>query len=277
MALYLFLMSFLITGLAPPQSSTASNIAPGDLVRRVVQHELKADNDDHTHWIYKDTVKIPAPPKEKTVIETPNGNLACLEQIDNHPLTPEQRSAEAQRIRAFVSDAGAQRKAQKASLADDRKSAELFAMLPDGFTFKTAETNGDQTKLTFEPNPAYHTHSMEQYVFHHMTGFVVLNTHEDRLVEISGRLPRGVEFGGGLLGRLDSGGTFDVQLTNVAPSVWKISRLKINMHGRLLFFKTIGDQQDETRSDFRKVPDGLSFTEAENMLMKQDGEANARK
>lgn len=219
--------------------------------------------------MYKDVTNIPAPAKEKTVVETGNGNLACLDRIDNRPLTPDQRSAEAERIREFVADASAQSRALKATTADDQKSTDLFRMLPDAFLFKAAEMRGDTERLTFEPNPAFHSHSMEEYVFHKMDGFIVVNTREMRLVEIAGTLTHGVEFAAGLLGHLDPGGTFDVQLIEVAPSVWKVSRLKVNMRGKVLFFKTVGDEEDEMRSGFRQVPDGITFTQAEQMLARK--------
>jgi hypothetical protein len=246
------------------------SLAPNELVRRVVDHELKADEGDHTNWIYRDVTNIPAPAKEKTVVETKEGDLACLNRIDNHPLTAAQRREEAQRIHDFVADASAQRKALSASNADDEKSTDLFRMLPNAFVFKVAETHGDTEKLTFEPNPEFRAHSMEQHVFHEMNGFVVVNTRQMRLVEIAGTLTHGVEFAGGLLGHLDPGGTFDVQLVEVAPTVWKVSRLKVDMRGKVLFFKTVGDQEDEVRSGFRQVPDGITFTQAEEMLAKNN-------
>jgi hypothetical protein len=249
------------------------NLAPNDLVQRVVQHELQADKDDHSHWMYTDAVNVPAPPREKTVVETQDGNLTCLDQIDNRPLSAEQRRAEVERIRDFVADASAQRRALSASDDDDQKSARLFAMLPDAFLFKAAETDGDTTKLTFEPNPAFHSHSMEEYVFHRMSGFVVVNTREERLVEIAGTLTHGVEFFGGLLGHLDPGGTFDVRLREVAPGAWKMTRLKVNMRGKALFFKTIGDQEDETRSGFHRMPDGITLAQAEELLVAPQGPA----
>ena len=110
---------------------------------------------------------------------------------------------------------------------------------------------------------------MEEYVFHKMDGYVIVNTKEDRLVEIAGTLTHGVEFFGGLLGHLDAGGTFDVRLAEVRPGIWKIARMKVNMHGKALFFKTIGDQEDETHSDFRQVPDGITLSQAEQLLLKQ--------
>lgn len=259
----------------PAQTPAAQSSSPNDLVRKVVEHELKADSEDRTHWMYRDVTGIPAPAREKTVVETGNGDLTRLDRIDNRPLTREQRSAESRRIHAFVGDTGAQLKALRASNADDQKSTDLFRMLPDAFLFKNAEKKGDTQKLTFEPNPEYRARSLEAYVFHRMSGYIVVNTREMRLVEIAGALTHGVEFAGGLLGHLDPGGTFDVRLTEVAPEVWKVCRLKVNMHGRVLFFKTVGDQEDETRSDFHQVPDGVTFSQAEKMLTKDDADSRS--
>lgn len=148
-------------------------------------------------------------------------------------------------------------------------------MLPNAFVFQYAGTSGDNIKLTFHPNPKFDSHSSESYVFHKMDGFVIVNAKEQRLVEISGRLTHRVEFGGGLLGHLDAGGTFDVQREEVVPGHWAITRLKVNMNGRILFFKTISEQQDETDSNFQRIPDSTTLAEARLMAQKQAGSTPA--
>jgi hypothetical protein len=262
--------ALLLAGLAAPAAVTPSqNLSPNELVRKVVYHELDAEDHDHTLWMYEDVTNYPPPRKEKMVVETHQGQLTCLEEVNGQPLTADQRSAEQQRIHNFVADASAQRRAQQASRADDQKSTQLFSILPDAFIFQYGERQGDNLKLTFHPNPGFRSHTMEEYVFHKMDGYIIVNTREDRLVEIAGTLTHGVEFFGGLLGHLDPGGTFDVHLTEVKPGLWEIDRLKVNMHGRALFFKTIGDQEDEVHSDFRQLPDGITLAQAELLLRKQ--------
>jgi hypothetical protein len=41
------------------------------------------------------------------------------------------------------------------------------------------------------------------------------------------------------------------------------------MRGKALFFKTISVQQDEMRSDFRRVPDNLTLAEAAEELQRR--------
>ena len=271
-------VAFLISLLLPIATLTAQapstpSLAPNDLVRRVITNEIKADNDDHSHWMYQVQINVPAPKKTHTIVETQKGNIDYLDEIDGRPLTPQQKSAEDRRIQRFVSDPDQQRKARKSNEADDKKSAQLFAMLPDAFIFQYAGATGDNMKLTFHPNPDFTSHSAESYVFHKMDGFVIVNTKENRLVEISGTLTHGVEFAGGLFGHLDAGGAFDVRREEIAPGNWAITKLKVNMKGKALFFKTIGSQQDEIHSHFQRVPDSTTLAQAEDLAQKKSGEA----
>jgi hypothetical protein len=45
--------------------------------------------------------------------------------------------------------------------------------------------------------------------------------------------------------------------------------LHVNLHGKALFFKTIGVQQNEVRYDFEPVRDDLTLAEAAEQLEKQ--------
>jgi hypothetical protein len=263
-----FLTLFFSTILAA-QAPNPPVPSANDLVRKIVKHELEAQSQDHVHWMFQVVKRIPAPAKTRTVIETKGGNLDYLEEIDGHPLTPDQRRTEDERIDRFVHDPGEQRKARRASSNDDEQSTRLFSMLPDAFIFTVTETKGDTTRLTFQPNPDFHSHSAQEYVMHKMDGFIVVNTRQKRLVEISGRLTHGVEFAGGLLGHLDPGGTFDVRQQEIVPGLWEITKLKVDMHGRVLFFKTIGDQEDESHSQFRRLADDITLADAEQLLQKQ--------
>jgi hypothetical protein len=260
---------------AAQQPSVQFGMAPNDLVRKVVASEIKADAQDQSHWMFQVVTNVPSPSKTQAVVETKNGNITYLEGIDGHPLTPQQRTREDQRVHQFVADPDQQSKARRAGDDDDKKSAQMFAMLPDAFIFQYAQTRGDTVKLTFHPNPGFTSHSSEAYVFHKMDGFVIVNTRENRLVEISGVLTHGVEFLGGLLGHLDPGGTFDVRRQEIAPGHWAIISLKVDMRGKALFFKTIGVQQDEVHSHFQRVPDSTTLAQAEAIALKQPAHSSA--
>jgi hypothetical protein len=145
----------------------------------------------------------------------------------------------------------------------------MLKMLPEAFIYSYGSRQGDRVQLNFRPNPHFRAHGFEQEVFHAMDGSLWVDEKQNRLAEINGRLTNGVKFMGGLLGHLDKGGTFDVKQELVAPGYWELTMLNVHMTGRVLFFKTIGEQQEFYRKDFKRVSDNLSFAQAEEMLKRE--------
>jgi len=260
------------------QSTPADNkLSASELLRRAVDGELKGQADDHTHWLYQ--VKETHSGKEeiKCVVQTKQGDLDRLLAVDGQPLTPEQQKREDRRIASLLNKPDAPKKRQHAQQKDARETEDLFRMLPQALTVKYGERKDDLVELLFEPNPNFDPPTREASVFHSMEGRIWISLKEDRLAEIDGHLIREVKFGGGLLGYLDKGGEFHVKQSEVSPRHWEISVLHVNMHGKALFFKTISVQQDESRSNFRPVPDDLTLAQAAEELQKQSGVTSAQK
>lgn len=251
------------------QNAGEQNGSANELVKATVQNELKAIDNDHTHWRYRLETRKDGTTETEEVVETPHGNLMRLVARNGQPLSPEEQKQEDQKLQKFVSDTGAQQKQRHDLDEDEHKTRDLLAMLPDALTYSYAGRQGNRTKLTFQPNPHFHPPSREAKVFAAMQGQMVIDTREHRLVEFSGRLMHPVKFGGGLLGDLHAGGTFDVRQQEVGPGHWEISLLKVNIKGKALFFKTISVQQDETHSNFKRVPDDLTLAQAQDLIKKQ--------
>jgi hypothetical protein len=254
---------FCITAYA--QSSNDA-LPAGELLRRAVDGELKAQAADHTEWKYQARVRDDGRDQVKTVIETHEGDLERLRSVNGQPLTPEQEKQEDDRIENLIHNRREQRKLRHEKEEDGQKTERLFKMLPDAMTARYGRREGDLVEILFTPNPNFHPPSHEAAVFHGMEGRIWVNARENRLAEIEGRLMETIKFGGGLLGHLDKGGEFHVKQSEVGPGHWEITLMHVNMHGRILFFKTIGVQQDETQTDFQRVPDNLTLAQAEEDL-----------
>jgi hypothetical protein len=250
-------------------SAGQQGASANELARSTVQNELKAIDEDHTHWMYRLETHKSGTTETKEVVETPHGNVMRLVARNGQPLSPEEQKKEDQNVQKFVSDPGAQQKQRQDLDQDEHKTRDLLAMLPEALTYTYAGREGNRTKLNFEPNPNFHPPSREARVFNAMQGEMVIDTKEHRLVEFSGHLMHPVKFGGGLLGDLAAGGSFDVRQQEVGPEHWEISLLKVNMNGKALFFKTISVHQDERHSDFKRVPDELTLAQAEDLVSKQ--------
>jgi hypothetical protein len=246
-----------------------AGLSAGELLRRVVDSELKAQANDHAHWMYEIKAGVSGKEQVKVAVQTREGYLDRLRFVNGQPITPEQEKQEDERIARLLKRPDEQKKQRRAQEEDARQTERLFKILPDAVTARYGKRQGELVEILFEPNPNFHPSSHQAAVFHAMAGRIWINARENRLVEIEGRLTRGVKFGGGLFGHLDKGGEFHVKQSEVAPGYWEITLLHVNMHGKALFFKTIAVQENEIRSNFRRVPDNLTLAEAAEQLQRQ--------
>jgi hypothetical protein len=251
------------------QNAGQQNGSANELVKATVQNELKAIDNDHTHWMYQTESRKNGVTVTEEVIETPHGNLTRVVARNGKPLSPDEQKQEDAKVQKFVSDTAAQQKQRHDLDQDEHKTRDLLAMLPDALTYTYAGREGNRTRLTFKPNPHFHPPSREAKVFAAMQGQMLIDTRQHRLVEFSGHLSKPVKFGGGLLGDLDAGGAFDVRQQETGPGHWEISLLKVNIKGKALLFKTINEQQDERHSHFKRIPDNLTMAQAYDLAKKR--------
>jgi len=253
-----------ISAAQPPQ------IPANDLVRKVINNELQAGDRDRTRWMYRLESQKPNGSKQvDQVVETVEGSLRRPILIDGHEPSPQQQQQADQGNRKLAQDPTALRKSRKQSREDQERTQKMLKTLPDAFLFSYAEQQGDLVKLNFVPNPKYEPPTMEAQVFRALEGYIWVNGKQARLAEIAGHLTRKVKFGGGFLGHLDSGGTFDVKESEVAAGCWKLSQLDVHMTGRVLLLRTISEQHKESRSDFQRIPDNLTLAQAADLLQKR--------
>ena len=246
-----------------------SQVPANDLVRQVVNNELQVENQEHSRWMYRlESQKANGSKEVDQVIETNEGSLRRPILIDDREPTPQEQLQADQHNREFIQDPTALRKARKQGMEDQERTQKMLKALPDAFLFSYVEEQGDLVKMNFVPNPKFTPPSREAEVFHALEGYMWVNRKQVRLAEIAGHLTRKVKFGGGLLGHLDSGGTFDVRKSEVAAGCWKLSQLNVHMTGRVLFFRTISEDQRESRSDFKHMPDNLTLAQAAVLLQK---------
>jgi hypothetical protein len=269
--LVLLLSSYISLAQAPDLNAAP----PNDLVRRVVGNELKSEQQDHSHWSFRLSTYKPGGQSEvDDVIETKDGDLNRPILVNGHPVSEQQRRQADAHIQQLVHNPAPLRKSRQDEDQDAARSQRLLKMLPDAFIFKYGERHGDLVQLNFSPNPSFRPRTHEAEVFHAMQGCIWVDARQQRLAGISGRLMHEVKFGGGFLGHLNPGGTFEVKQAPVARGYWELTLLKVQMTGKALFFKTIGVQQNYTRSDFKQVPDNLSLAKAAEMLQQQQTTAS---
>jgi len=261
-------LCILLSRFASAQSvgGQGSEVPANELVRHVVANELKAEQQDRSHWSFRLEHEPNGQNEVDQVVDTKDGDLQRPLLINDRALTAEQQQKSDKRIQQFVLKPAALQKSLNEKNQDAARSQRLLKMLPDAFHFTYGEHRGDLIQLKFSPNPSFHPSTHEAEVFHAMEGTVCVNGKQARVEEITGHLIHEVKFAGGLLGHLNKGGTFDVKQAEVAPGYWELTFLKVQMKGKALFFKTIGVEQNYSRSDFRQVPDDLTLAQAADVL-----------
>jgi hypothetical protein len=165
-------------------------------------------------------------------------------------------------------------KQKRDGVQDGKNAEELLRMLPDAFNWKMQSEDAQKITLHFEPNPNFSPPDMQGRVLGRMAGELVVDKGQNRIITISGKLTEDVTIGWGLLGRLHEGGTFRVERREVSPGLWQITETHVHIQGRALFFKNIGQQQDEVQTEFTQVPYGTTLEQAVEMSKPTNGTAN---
>jgi hypothetical protein len=263
-------IAFLSAGVAFSQSVEADlAISANDLARAVVANELRAQDENHSRWMYRVDREEQGKKKAKEVVQTGQGSLDRLVAVDGHPLNAREQQDERERIKNLIRNAAEQQRLEQTKKKDAEQCKAFFKMIPDALTFSYAGRDGELIKLSYRPNPSFQPPSREARVFHAMEGEMWVHGTQRRLVRIQGQLVADVKFAGGLLGHLQKGGHFHVEQRELLPGQWDLTFMEVDMKGKALFFKTIAVQEKEYRSDFQTIPDGLTLVEAADMLTKQ--------
>jgi len=274
------LLGFVLAGLlasavaqeaAPPQPSTHAGINPLQLVRLVVDNELKP-GPKGVYFTYRDVKKKGNSPVEvKQMVETDQDLvLGRLISIGGKPLTPQQQQKEDERLHRLT-DPGVVKDKQKSQQEDDQRVRRMVRALPDAFLYTYAGTesgkNGEVVVLNFKPNPAFDPPFRELRVYKGMAGSMRIAVPQDRIASLEATLIEDVDFGWGILGRLDKGGRFAIEETDVGDGHWELTSMTLSFTGKVLMFKHLDIQQHETTSDYRHVQ-GMNIAQALDMLKK---------
>lgn len=268
-------IGLLLASSSPAQTSQDPHTQ--QVVKTAVQIELAADKADHSRWQYRSTVRRPEGEFVYQVVETDHGSVKKMIRRNGQQLSPADLDKENQRIDSFIHDPSQQAKKEKDSQQDDKRAEDMLRMLPDAFLWTIKSDAADGTVLSFVPDPDFSPPTMEARVFAAMAGEIVVSKPEMRIQRISGKLIRDVKFGYGLFGKMEQGGTFNVERRSLAPRIWQITESHVHIQGHILLFKTISEQEDEVKTDFRPTPPSTTLEQAATLLRREPGPQTAHR
>jgi hypothetical protein len=258
-----------------PTADTKQNW--GQVVRDTINHEIDEEAKDTSLWCYRKQQEKDGKQQLFAACQAKGAEIDRLVALNGKVLDEKHQEAESYRIESLLKNRGQLKKQAQQQHEDATQATSMLKLIPDAFVYQMEGREGDQIRLNFTPNPAFHPSGHEAEVFHHMEGTLVLDLREKRLAEINGRLDSAVKFGGGLLGHLDKGGTFVVKQQAVGSGVWEVTTLDVQMNGKALFFKTITVRQKEIDTEFKALPQSVTIQQAAVMTKDKQTEASVQR
>jgi hypothetical protein len=247
------------------------NLPPAQqaLLEHALANEYNAIQDASHPMRYELRKTTPRLSTTKKICETKDGDVALLVSLNDKPLSPVDATKEDARLNALLADPGKQRRRKQAENADTGRVLDVVRVLPNAFVYQYAGSGqgpaGPVEKFTFKPNPAFSPPNLETQVLTAMAGEMWIDPEHLRVVRLEGHLQQDVDFGWGILGRLNKGGWIVIEQANVGEGQWRTVHFQMAMSGRVVFktrvFDTIQDQMK-----YAPVPSGLAYQKAIAML-----------
>ena len=193
--------------------------------------------------------------------------LACV-SIGDKPLSPEAEQQEQARLDVLLADPGIQRHRKQQEDEDTGRALKVLRVLPVAFQYQyegSADTPAGKVERFISARRQLHSAGLETQILTAMSGSIWIDPAQKRVIRLEGHLERDVDFGWGILGRLNKGGWIIIDQADVGGGVWRTMRFQMVMSGRVLFKNKSFDTTEE-ESHFAPVPPGLNHRQAIQML-----------
>jgi hypothetical protein len=271
-------MSMLILPLAASAQNAPGHETADALVQRVLANEVRSAGDTQHPMRYRLHKVSPRFASTKEIFETKDGAVAHLIAVNNAPLNETDELKEQARLKSLLGDPGSQRHRMQSQEADTARAMKVLRALPAAFLYRFAGTvkgdSGEMQKFTFTPNPKFDPPDLETQVLTQMTGEIWIDAEHEHVARLEGHLQQDVDFGWGILGRLNKGGWIVIAQANVGEDQWRIVHFQMAMSGRVLFKTKVFDTTED-ESQFAPLPIGLSYQRAVQMMNAGSKKENA--
>jgi hypothetical protein len=268
----ILLLSLLTSPFALAQSTPPPALDPTALVHRALQHRAEADahhlplryllhKSEQRHGITRDTTK--------EIIETKDGDVARLIAINGKPLPPDADRAELARLDTLAAHPDLQEHRHRREQHDAARINRLMALLPEAFLYRLEGLAPCCYRLSFTPNPRFTPPNLEANVLRGIAGEVWIDRAQERLTRIDAHFTADVDFGFGLLGKINQGGTVLLEQTDIGgPTThdWELTGLQLTLTGKALMVKSLEVQITEQASHFSPAPPNLTYRDAIQLL-----------
>lgn len=274
----IFVLSASLKSIA--QISPAPDLTPEQLVKAAVKNEVEAADNSSIKHMFRSRKQTPKGSQTKLYVETSDAMAGMLIAVNDQPLTPQEEQGETNHLFWLEGSPEQLRRKQAREKEDAEHSLRIVKALPEAFhyqydgtengTARVGREGAQLVRLKFTPNPGYSPPTHVEQVLEGMQGYLLIDPVSLRLARIDGTLFREVTFGWGIVGHLDKGGRFCVQQADLGDGSWDITDMKLDIRGKILFFKSLSMVSDEVFTDFHRVPDSTNFAQGVKMLQTEE-------
>jgi hypothetical protein len=259
-------------GTAQTAGSALMQMDATALVRRAIQHRLDEEK-NHQPMRYLLRRKDERRETVKEIIETKDGDVARLMEVDGKPLSAEAERAEMERLSTLAAHPELQEHRRKNEQRDEARINHVMGMLPDAEIYEMEGIapcgSGQCYRLSYKPKPGFTPPDLESDVLRGVAGEVWIDQAQERLVRLDARFIGEVDFGYGILGKLNKGGTATLRQTCVDGHNWELTGMKVDLTGKALMVKSFKVEIDEETSGYAVVTAGVGYREAIEMLKRE--------
>jgi hypothetical protein len=235
-----------------------------DLVKDVVYNELQ-ERKQISLWQYRVEKRVFT--QSLLEVETVDGPVDRVFARNGKALDPAAQKKETDRLNNLLHNPSDQARMKQDHDAEEQRVQRLIAAMPDAFLYDyDGPAEEGSVRLSFRPNPAYNPPTYEARVYHALTGEVWIQTNSKRLLKIDAHIVSEIDFGFGILGRIEKGGKFQIQREQVSENRWKTSVVDVHVSGHIIFFKNISKDQHEVRTAFKPMSPKTSVQDAVTLL-----------
>jgi hypothetical protein len=237
-----------------------------DLVKDVVYNELQ-ERRQVSLWQYRVDKRVFSQSLLEQEVETVDGPVDRVFARNGKPLDPAAQKKETDRLTNLLRNPSDQARMKQDHDAEEERVQRLIAAMPDAFVYQyEGAAEEGSVRLSFRPNPAYNPPTYEARVFHALTGDIWIQPQLKRLLKIDAHIISEIDFGFGILGRIEKGGTFQIRREQVIENRWKTSLVDVHVAGHIIFFKNISKDQHEVRTVFKPLSPKTSLQDAVTLL-----------
>jgi len=205
-------------------------------------------------------------------IESRDGMVARLIALNGRPLTPEKDAAERARLQYLLDNPSDFYRHHKDDQDGKNLAVELIRQLPQAmiYTYAADQTPADhypgpQVVIDFKPDPAFKPRTTKGEALRGLAGRIWIETGSGHMVRMHGSIIKDTNIGWGILARIYSGGTLDLEQTDTGQR-WIFSRLDEHITVRALLVKTINVNVKLQSSGYHPI-EPLRFQDAIHILL----------